>query len=636
MDLTLFLILFPALVALVLMLLPDHPLRDTLIKAAALILIAGSVIFAALTLSAGGLAFSIENAGMVSLLMQVIEILIAVGLLYLSVKYRQHIVTVLVIAQTGLFLYAETLLTGHATGLGFVVDEFSVIMALIIGIIGSLICIYAVGYMKDFHAHHPEVKDNRRGFFALLFVFLGAMFGVVFCNNLMWLFFFWEITTVCSFLLIGYKWDAESQKNAFWALLLNILGGIGFVAAFIVILNADPNGSYLYMDALIAAGPALALLPASFIGFAGLTKSAQMPFSSWLVGAMVAPTPVSALLHSSTMVKAGVYIIVRFAPIFQGTLTGFCFALVGGVTFLMASAVAVTQSNAKRVLAYSTIANLGLIVACAGIGTYEAIWAAILLIIFHAVAKSLLFLCVGTVEHRIKSRDIEDMGGIIAAMPKIGVMMIIGISGMFLAPFGMLISKWATLRAFVDAQHGIILVALLGFGSALTLFFWTKWMGKLIAVTGRSSENYEKEISRPEFLSITTIAILTVAACMLFPLISLYLVEPYIIGIYGHAAGLGQWNVVIMLMMLVLFLMLPLSVYHFRNSRTVVPRYLGGRAVNEKGQFLGSLGREWDIEMSNYYLKEQMQEKGLASKGNLVCIGLIVLIALTLVMGVAA
>ena len=111
----------------------------------------------------------------------------------------------------------------------------------------------------------------------------------------------------------------------------------------------------------------------------------------------------------------------------------------GGFTFLLGSAIAISQSNAKQVLAYSTIANLGLIVACAGVGTYKLVWAAILLIIFHAIAKSLLFLCVGTVEHQIGSRNIEDMSRLIVRMPKVAVMMLLGIAAMFLAPFGMLI-----------------------------------------------------------------------------------------------------------------------------------------------------------------------------------------------------
>ena len=193
------------------------------------------------------------------------------------------------------------------------------------------------------------------------------------------------------------------------------------------------------------------LLPAALLCFAGITKSAQLPFSSWLLGAMVAPTPVSALLHSSTMVKAGVYLVLRMAPVVTGTKVGMMVALVGAVTFVVGSLAAITTSEAKRVLAWSTVANLGLIVLCGGIGTYEAVWAGILLIIFHAVAKCLLFLCVGVVEHKLHSRNIEDMSGLVVRMPRVAIMMQIGMAGMFLAPFGMLISKWAVLKAVVDA-----------------------------------------------------------------------------------------------------------------------------------------------------------------------------------------
>ena len=298
-------------------------------------------------------------------------------------------------------------------------------MALIIGIIGSLIAVYSVRYMETYHHHHPEVRDRQKMFFFVIFAFLAAMFGLVFSNNLMWVFFFWEITTISSFLLIGYSETDEATRNAFRALVMNLLGGVAFVAA-IIYLAAEPASGGIDLARVLASGDtAVILIPAVLIGFAGITKAALMPFSSWLLGAMVAPTPVSALLHSSTMVKAGVYILVRFAPVFAGTFAGFSVGLVGAVTFVVASAIAISQSNAKLVLAYSTIANLGLIAACAGVGTHMLVWAAILLIIFHAVAKSLLFLGTGAIEHRTGSRDIEDMEGLIVRMPKMAVMMFI-------------------------------------------------------------------------------------------------------------------------------------------------------------------------------------------------------------------
>ena len=164
---------------------------------------------------------------------------------------------------------------------------------------------------------------------------------------------------------------------------------------------------------------ALVLIPAVCIVFAGLEKSAQFPFSSWLTGAMVAPTPVSALLHSSTMVKAGVYAILRMSPMMKDTAAANMLMYMGGMTFLVTALIAISQSNGKKVLAYSTIGNLGLIVACAGVSSPAALWSALLLIIFHAVSKPLLFLCVGVCEYKLNSRDIEDMDYLIMRVPKL-------------------------------------------------------------------------------------------------------------------------------------------------------------------------------------------------------------------------
>ena len=504
------------------------------------------------------------------------------------------------------------------------VDQFSIIMALIIGIIGSLIAVYSVSYMETYHHHHPEVRDRQRTFFFVIFIFLAAMFGLVFSNNLMWVFFFWEITTITSFLLIGYAETEEATKNAFLALVMNLLGGIAFVAALIILAATEPLSGGIDLAGVLSSGDAaVILLPAALIGFAGITKAALMPFSSWLLGAMVAPTPVSALLHSSTMVKAGVYILVRFAPVFAGTLTGFSIGLVGGLTFVLASAIAISQSNAKRVLAYSTIANLGLIAACAGVGTYMLVWAAILLIIFHAIAKALLFL-VGMIEHRIGSRDIEDMEGLIVRMPRMAVMMFIGMAGMFLAPFGMLISKWAAIEAFVQAPFGLIFIAILAYGSAVTVFFWAKWMGKLVAVT-REQERVEKGILEEPWAPLYILTGLVVAATLLFPLISSVLIEPYVLAIYGATARMAQANVAIMLLMMALLLLLPISFLLFKRSAKHLPAYMGGRPATEDRRFAGSLGLTREAQTRNYYLNDYFGEAKLFRPGLAVCTALIII-----------
>jgi ech hydrogenase subunit A len=633
-ELLVFLILFPVLAALLFCILPNGRLRDAVVVLVSAVIIVATLYLFVLFAGAGTVYFDIES-GMISQIMTGLEVVISAGLLYLAAKYRQYLIAGLVVVQLGVVLYAESLIHETAALNNLFIDPFSIIMAMIIGIIGSLICVYSVGYMRDYHAHHDEMPDKRRWFYALLFVFLAAMFGVVFSNNLFWLFFFWEVTTLCSFLLIGYSWDEQARKNAFWALLLNLVGGLGFAVTFVWIGLTDPSGGLVMMDTLLAAGPAVAMIPAALIGFAGLTKAAQMPFSSWLVGAMIAPTPVSALLHSSTMVKAGVYVIVRFAPIYDASMVGYIISLVGGTTFLLASGIAISQSNAKKVLAYSTIANLGLVVACAGIGTYAAVWAAILLIVFHAIAKSLLFLSVGTVEHKIGSRDIEDMTGLVGRLPRLALMMIIGIAGMFLAPFGMLISKWAALLAFLDAEYGFILILLLAFGSAVTVFFWTKWLGKLIQVAW-NPEPLEVKISNHEYSALVPLTVLMVAVCIGFPLLSSYLVVPYVFGIYGMTATLGQANTMIMVMMVFMVLIMPLSLFYFRKDRKILPHYVGGRMTTPDMHFKGSIGVQRPVALGNYYLADYFGEKRLSYVGNGVCIAFIVMMLIAVILGVIA
>ncbi len=625
-QLLLFLILGPLITAFFMLLVRKEAERNWIVKLSALGIGAVTIILLVSQYSKGTLYYSFD-AESIGLFMFFIEIIIAVFILYLGIKFKNYLVIGLMLLISVIMLYFEGVYA-HTIDVKYslFIDQFSIIMALIIGIIGSLICVYALGYMKDFHEHHKELKDRRNVFFFIMFVFLSAMFGLVFSNNLLWVYFFWEITTLCSFLLIGYTKTEESTKNAFTALWMNLLGGVAFAVAILYL--ASQAGGIMELNELLASGKAIVLIPVVLIGFAGLTKAAQLPFSSWLVGAMVAPTPVSALLHSSTMVKAGVYIVVRLAPIFQATFSGYVLAFIGALTFLLASGIAISQSNAKRVLAYSTIANLGLIVACAGIGTYEAIWAAILLIIFHAISKSLLFLSVGTVEHKIDSRDIEDMNGLVMRMPRIAAMMVIGIAGMFLAPFGMLISKWAAIQAFIDAPYGFVFVIILAFGSALTLFFWAKWMGRLLVVTPEQ-ENLETRIDSNIWIALISLAGLTAITCFIFPAISSTLIEPFLLQNYGNVTQLSQDNIIIMIMMLFMIVLLPLSILLPRHKHRHLTPYMGGMTTNADMSFYGAIGLKRDMKLSNYYINSWFGEVKLQTLGIYLCTGLIGIMVLT-------
>ncbi len=615
------LIAVPFLIGLALLLITRDCIRKPVVAAGVLAVMAGSVLLAALpsispNLFQLPLLQGVVNRELANRAMLIVEGAISLYLIWVGLRssqWQKWLIPLLVVGQAALLLPLE-LGGGHhpAVAQNLFCDKFSIIMALIIGIVGGLICLYALGYMREFHeSHHPEMPDRRNRFFAILFIFLGAMYGVVFANNLFWLYFFWEITTLSSFWLIGYKGNDESRRNARRALVMNLAGGLGFAAAIYWQVRSGHPAS---LDAMIASGAAVALLPAALLAFAGITKSAQLPFSSWLLGAMVAPTPVSALLHSSTMVNAGVYLVLRMSPILRDTTAGLLVASVGALTFLATSLVAITASDAKKVLAYSTIANLGLIVLCGGIGTPAAVWAGVLLIVFHAIAKGLLFLCVGVIEHKLHSRDINDMSGLILKMPRLSIMLQIGMAGMFLAPFGMLISKWAVLKAVVDAQP--LLSFFIVFGSAATLFFWVKWMGVLLEVT-QPHANVERNIGRGEWVALYALAGLTFGTCMLFPLLSSFLIVPYVKAQYHLAdfSVMGQGNVIIMIIMLALVSLFPLSFLHYGRHVKVVDPYLGGANTGQGNQFTGSAGAVHGMSMQNYYLSAMLPEAKLMLAG---------------------
>jgi ech hydrogenase subunit A len=606
--------LVPLVAGLMLLCLPDLP-RKILVSLVTLAVCCGTVFLATLPtpVDLSGLSLNLHG---INLGMLLVEIGMSIYIVYVGARAKRPLIVALALAQAGLMVWFELTKGEHLeVAQNLFVDKLAVIMALINGLVGGGICIYALGYMREYHTvAHRDVPDRRPLFFALLFVFMSAMFGLIFANNLVWLFLFWEITTLCSFLLIGYTQTDEAKRNALRALVMNLAGGLAFALA-IVWLHQKTGG--IELQAMInSPDKALVLLPAALLCFAGITKSAQLPFSSWLLGAMVAPTPVSALLHSSTMVKAGVYLVLRMAPVVTGTKVGMMVALVGAITFVVGSLAAITSSEAKRVLAWSTVANLGLIVLCGGIGTYEAVWAGILLIIFHAVAKCLLFLCVGVVEHKLHSRNIEDMSGLVVRMPRVAIMMQIGMAGMFLAPFGMLISKWAVLKAVVDAYPS--LSVFIAFGSAATLFFWVKWMGKLVQVVG-PAKRIKKEMVLGEAIALYGLSAATAMACLLFPLISSHFIEPYIFAVFNQPVSLGEGNVIIMTIMMGMVMLFPLSFMNYGRGVKVVDAYLGGANVQSSVQFRSTADSVQDVEIGNYYLRNIFSEAWLSRWGVIGC-----------------
>lgn len=459
------------------------------------------------------------------------EVLLVLYVLYWGAKLKNPWIFLFNAIQLCMLGYMEFGLHSEFTGNLLAVDFLAKVLILLITVIGPIICIFAVPYMEEYEKEKKLTKSKQGRFFFLLFFFLGGMGLLATADHLSLLSLGWEITTLCSFMLIGHNRDTESITNATRALVINSLGGVFLSTGALI---AESFFGISSLSEILANGntDTMLLLVLALMVTAGLTKAAQMPFQSWLLGAMVAPTPVSALLHSSTMVKAGVYLVLRLSPAFQGTRISAVIALIGGFTFLITSALAISQYNGKRILAYSTISNLGLIVMSAGINTPLAIGGAIFLIIFHAVSKALLFLCVGTIELKTGSKDIETMHGLVERLPFISFAALTGMITMFLPPFGMVAGKWAALEAVTEVP---LIMPLAALGSALTVVFWLKWAGSLMTTTKPvmdiKRESYPALASGPLILLMGGAIMLSMLADKIFALAvstgGAELIQPY-------------------------------------------------------------------------------------------------------------
>ena len=633
MHLVAFLILFPLIIAALLLVVKGDGPRNVIVVVSALAIAVGSIMLTTSYLGAAWVGFEFSSE-IVDYIGTAISVALACVIIGFGVKYKNYAAVALAAVQVvGSLVFEFGFAHGLHVACGLYVDALSIVMALIIGVIGSGICVYALGYMIDFQKHLDEHgegltelqrRDRRPTFFALMFLFLSAMYVIVFSNNMVWMFTGWEVTTVCSFLLIGYTRTDEAIANAFRQIIMNLLGGIGFLVGLYIAAIGAGTLSFEQFIVFGLSHPGVVVVAVCALAFAGLTKAAQMPFHTWLLGAMVAPTPTSALLHSSTMVKAGVFLLIKLAPLFLVCVVpAQMVILVGGFTFVLCSFMAISQTNAKRVLAYSTIANLGLIVACAGVGTPEAIWAAVLLVVFHAAAKSLLFLCVGTAEHHIGSRDIEDMDLLFERMPKLARFMMLGIMCMFIAPFGMLIAKWATLVSFVDSGQ-IALVLLLAFGSAATFMFWAKWLGKLSGIAG-APDNVELSVHGSEWASLVLMACIALVACIALPFVSNIFVEPYVVCVFG---ALGRdialdnlW--ISSILAIFVFAVLFAGVNASKKKRADV--YLSGVSLDSDTRtYRNSLSGETTATSRNLYLESIFGEARIRRPGEILCAAIIV------------
>lgn len=361
-------------------------------------------------------------------------------------------------------------------------DGLSLTFALLICGIGALIVVYSGGYLKK-HEHLGR-------FFAFILMFMGSMLGLVVSDSFMMLFVYWELTSITSFLLIGFDHKREAARRAaIQALVVTGGGGLFLLAGLLMIWNVTGISE---MSLLLRSGSVLADSPfyaAIFVLVLGgaFTKSAQFPLHFWLPNAMEAPTPVSAYLHSATMVKAGVYLLMRLNPVLGGTAAWeIVLPLFGGTTLIVGTLLAVRQTDLKLMLAYTTVSSLGLLVMLTGFGSAKAVEGAVLYLVAHSLFKGALFMVAGSVDHGAGSRDVTRLGGLMTVMPiTFGAALASAISMAGLPPFFGFLAKeeiyyglwhpaiWPMLLTLV-AIAGNALMFVVGFVVALKPFLGPK------------------------------------------------------------------------------------------------------------------------------------------------------------------
>lgn len=337
----------------------------------------------------------------------------------------------------------------------FFLDGLSLLLGLIVSGVGTLIMIYAGGYLKG---------DGRIGrFYVTILAFMAAMLGIVFSDNMLLLFLFWELTSISSYLLIGFNHNSQySRDSARQALLVTGSGGLALLAGLIML--ATMTGSW-ELSVVLEQGTAVQshelYVPALILILAGaFTKSAQFPFHFWLPNAMAAPTPVSAYLHSATMVKAGIYILARLNPVLGGSdIWFFALTTFGLITAVLGAYLSWQQTDLKRIMAYSTISALGTLTMLLGLGLEVAQEAAMLFLLVHSLYKGALFMAAGAIDHETGTRDVRKLGGMARLMPftMVGVLLAsLSMSG--IPPLLGFISKELMYEATLELGTGRLIV----------------------------------------------------------------------------------------------------------------------------------------------------------------------------------
>ncbi|WP_029037368.1 putative monovalent cation/H+ antiporter subunit A [Salinimicrobium xinjiangense] len=426
--------------------------------------------------------------------------------------------------------------------LNFTLDGLSLLFSLLITGIGFLVFAYTASYLKG--------HDYLDRFYGYLGMFMGAMLGLVLSDNLLSMFIFWELTSISSFFLIGFNNTSEdSRKSAILALAITGSGGFLLLAGALLLGSVAGTYSITEMigqsDMIIQSDSYIWIL-ILFFG-AAFTKSAQFPFHFWLPGAMKAPTPVSTYLHSATMVKAGIYLLLRFTPVLGGEdVWNTTLITVGGITMFYAAVHTLFRTDLKGVLAYSTISILGLLVFLIGLGTQYALTAAAVYIVVHALYKATLFLITGIIDHETGSRDVTSLAGLRKVMMPVAIAgFLAALSSAGMPPFVGFIGKDLVYESTLDMGSWSLFLTVLAIATNI-LILYAGFVAGIKPFTGKLPEKFSK-VHLPNFLMWVPPLILAVLGIIIgiFPgIINDSLIAPVVdsVGREGGEVKLKLWH----------------------------------------------------------------------------------------------
>ena len=434
--------------------------RNSMLQRVAVFFMAGSLILAAgwaVLLRNGSLPMPVSLAAVELPLAIGVNLLAMAGVTYLGRLWQSRLSGLLVACQLAMLAWLG-FQAGSATQSGlFLLDHLAILMLLLINGVGALTLIFAFRYI-DMHERRRSDAVNRKPLFlAMMALQLAAMNGLVLTDHLLWLLFFWQVIIGCGFGMIVQDRTETAQKNGHGFVRLQLLGGISFLAATIWL---KPLAQTLTISELLMFSESMLLIgPMACFILAGLVAAAQFPFQTGLLRATAAPLPGSVLLQSVTLVNAGLYLILRLAPLYMNTWLARILVIIGAFSFAAAALLALMQNDAKRVCTFSTISMAGLTIALACLANLQAIYAALLLVILHGIIKALLLLNTGG----------NSASRLSAALT------LLAASAMVLPPFGIPLAQWTAFAAAVQNPPALVLIIA---GSVFSLLVWARFIGK--------------------------------------------------------------------------------------------------------------------------------------------------------------